>query len=485
MHFTSMYIDGLEWPTARPWPHTKSGCVLLTPPLSADGYQRCIDLAEIERLFQTSFWETTVTKFGHRALKFARDSPSLTALTRDYYEEQDLVRTFGAGAGKWLWVAQYKLMHAGHHIVSAYINETILDRAANVTVRKRWHYNRKVWEHVDEKRSKLHRTCDGVADAALDVWNSISQSDAEKLQALAEHQPDYVAQIPDPATQLEGLNWVSGGQLLKTCEQFLLAAIDLHHFLTEQVTVVQHQVLEYLQLRPSVRRSLYYKHIQKLYQRLKDGHEESARVVSQRADTLLQYLQQLELDEPEVTQAFLNIKQKLEMDRSLFREARDYLGDDSIGFRGEVPKVFKTVPTGMYHRRSKMLEKMALAEIRLMPRGVRLVVDKAFEILETRFAQLEEFDPADFAEGLDSYTLPRRSQSTQVPGFTLGPTPTPNVNVNVNLGNMPKPTLDPRVYEALGIDMPPNTACKSLPPFYSLPHTLYLSYLPTSQQPQP
>ncbi|KAJ4405927.1 hypothetical protein N0V85_004594, partial [Neurospora sp. IMI 360204] len=304
-----------------------------------------IQLKDVHRLFQQSFWDNNVPIYGHRALRFTTAGrPSFTAPHDAEQRKQDWYETFGQSKGKWLNLAVRAFRAAGYGMVSEYLSHLIDEELVGVRTKSRWDEEKKRW----------------------------AGRDAEVKEQMEKIRDNPLSSMPgDAAVSVTQLNARS------TTQELLSALQDFRSSVLAELQHSQRMAVEYLQL-SDLDKSWLQVQLWKLQQRIESYGRKVHRIMNLSLPVkITRWAQIVFLD----NQLLSSINEGITSITLLFhslKRTRNYLNKNTLSQR-EFDGIAKTMPSigdTVLRNRSQRLQKIAQREVFNMPLMFRQLWDK-------------------------------------------------------------------------------------------------------------
>jgi hypothetical protein len=260
--------------------------ILAHPVRPLEQYIRPIPYEKIGQLFQETFWNTALPKYGHRATRLGQEKAPLAQHRRRYYREKDVLRISGYVGKKLVRAIKEALRRVHLLMVSEYFMESLMDRVFPITVRKRWFHFAKRWEGQDQKFQTI-KTTYKTRETEMDDSIKAVEDLVDKYGGEAAVPPEY-----DNFTSYQQALMV---KLENAIDHFGISVLDMHKFLLDRVQETQIHVLEYLQSPPSSR-SKIFKRYSRLRERLQE-FQKTATEMNYKLEDTFAYPQALQLND--------------------------------------------------------------------------------------------------------------------------------------------------------------------------------------------
>ncbi|CCC09136.1 unnamed protein product [Sordaria macrospora k-hell] len=306
-----------------------------------------IQLQDVHRLFQQSFWDNNVPIYGHRALRFPTTGrPSFTAPAGADEEQrrQDWYAIFGLSRGKWLSTAVRAFRAAGYGMVSEYLGHLVDEELVGVRIKSRWDEEKKRWSGRD---AKLKAAMEKIPLSALSNMPGESATSVTQMNARS------------------------------TTQELLSALQDFRSLVLAELQHSQRMTVEFLQL-SDVDKSYLQVQLWKLQQRMSSYGRKVHRVKELSLPVkITRWLQIVSLDAQLISSINEVVASLTMLDLSL-KQTSEYLNKSTIS-KIEFTELAKTMPSlvdTVHRSRSQRLQKIAQRDVFNMPRMFRQLWDK-------------------------------------------------------------------------------------------------------------
>ncbi|KAK3502410.1 hypothetical protein B0T13DRAFT_534090 [Neurospora crassa] len=304
-----------------------------------------IQLKDVHRLFQQSFWDANVPIYGHRALRFTTAGRPSFAVPHDAeLRKQDWYETFGFSKGRWLHLAVRAFRAAGYGMVAEYLGHLVDEELVGVRTKSRWDEEKKRWSGRD-------------ADVKAHM---------EKIRNNA------LSSMPgEAAVSVTQLNARS------TTQELLSALQDFCSSVLAELQHSQRMAVEYLQL-SDFDKSYLQVQLWKLQQRIESYGRKVHRIMSLSLPAkITRWMSIVFLD----NQLLSSISESITSITLLFsslKQTRAYLEKNTISQRefDEIAKTMPSIADTVFRTRSQRLQNIAQRELFSMPLMFRQVWEK-------------------------------------------------------------------------------------------------------------
>ncbi|KAK5658287.1 hypothetical protein OQA88_2262 [Cercophora sp. LCS_1] len=413
---------------------------LLWPPLPLGEYNVRPTVPRVTRLFTDEFWETSMGKYGHRALHMAEPEPSknLSRVKFGYVSYRDGCRSFGGYAWSTFGICQNLLARSDQLIVFEWMDALLKEAIGFHRLRRLWSYEEHAWENnvrkpIDGLLLMLNQQLNWILRQKRQLDDAMSGHYIIQHTAIVQHNHDcymakqklnylegkpYVAKFtPAEIAMLEAMTGAERTEMrktrdrpqpqswhdfviLKTAEinqlipRIIDMAAELRRLLRDHLVWVQTIVVDYLKLRVKWRKKMWKRYMVGLHGRIKDFLHpacERAHTALKTVAEVSSALKNVDAIEAEVLTEGYNVANMLGAN---FKSLLPLLDKAYIHQRGlplEAATIFSTLDEAAFRRRAKSLEKLAMKEITMMPRSLRDVVRVMIRCID-RYGKMPKYD---------------------------------------------------------------------------------------------
>ncbi|KAK1780188.1 hypothetical protein QBC45DRAFT_113785 [Copromyces sp. CBS 386.78] len=327
--------------------HANSANYLRDAVLPTSRVGTLIQLEDVHRLFQQSFWDNNVPIYGHRALRFpTAGRPSFTAPAgaEEEKRKQDWYATFGLSKGKWLSTAVRAFRAAGYGMVSEYLSHLVDEELVGVRTKSRWDEEKKRWSGRDE----------------------------ELKEAMGKIKLNALSNMPgESATSVTQLNARS------TTQELLPALQDFRSLVLAELQHSQRMAVEFLQL-SDIDKSYLQVHLWKLQQRIASYGRKVHRVKELSLPVKITRWMQIVFLDSQLLSSINEVVTSLTLLDLSLKQTSEYLHKSTIS-KNEFTDLAKTMPSlvdTVHRSRSQRLQKIAQRDVFNMPLMFRQLWDK-------------------------------------------------------------------------------------------------------------